>query len=194
MAFFDNLTKKASQASAKAIQKTKEFSDTTRLNSMISDEEDKITSNYREIGKLYTALHEHDYEDEFSAMIGFIKESEEKIGDYKKQIQEIKGIQNCEKCGGEVPKGAAFCNTCGATMPKVQEQIASDSVKCGNCGEEVGKEMRFCTSCGSPIAAEPLTIEQIPEEVNPADSIGEQEAAATVTQSPLEEEETNQEK
>ena len=39
MAFFDNFTKMVSEAGQKTVQKTKEFADTAKLNSQISDEE-----------------------------------------------------------------------------------------------------------------------------------------------------------
>ena len=148
MAFLDSITKKASEASAKAIQKGKELSDTTRLNSLISEEEKRITNTYHQIGKLYTSIHINDYENEFSGMMEAITDSEKKISDYKKQISVIKGVTHCEKCGAEVPRGAAFCSSCGATMPEIQNVEDTDMVRCENCGAQVKKEMRFCTNCG----------------------------------------------
>lgn len=153
MAFFDKLSKTVSEASQKTIAKTKELADTSRLNSMISDEEKIITNLYYQIGKLYVSIHKDDFEEDFTGMISAIAVSEAKIRDYKEQIQEIKGIQRCEKCGAEVPNGAAFCSSCGATMPKVQAPVSSDYIKCENCGAEVKKGMRFCTSCGKPMEA-----------------------------------------
>ena len=44
MAFFDELSKKVTEASQKTIAKTKELADTSRLNSMISEEEKVITN------------------------------------------------------------------------------------------------------------------------------------------------------
>lgn len=151
MAFLENLSKKASEASAKAIQMTKEFSDTTRLNSMISTEEKNITNTYYQIGKLYVSTHQNDYDEQFGSLISAIRDSEEKIKNYREQIQEIKGIQYCEHCGAEVPKGVAFCSSCGAAMPTVQVMVSADYTLCGKCGEQVKKGMRFCTSCGNPM-------------------------------------------
>lgn len=153
MAFFDKLSKTVTEASQKTIAKTKELADTSRLNSMISEEEKVITNQYFQIGKLYVSIHKDDFEDDFAGMIGAIAEAEAKIRDYKKQIQDIKGVQRCEKCGAEVPNGAAFCSACGATMPKVQAPVSTDYIKCENCGTEVKKGMRFCTSCGKPMEA-----------------------------------------
>ena len=52
-----------------AMQKAKEMSDIAKLNSMISEEETKINNTYYQIGKLYVAMHSHDYEEEFAGMI-----------------------------------------------------------------------------------------------------------------------------
>lgn len=151
MAFLDKLSKTVTEASQKTIAKTKELADTSRLNSMISDEEKIINNQYFQIGKLYVAVHQDNYEEDFAGMINTILESEAKIKDYKKQIQEIKGVRRCEKCGAEVPNGLAFCSACGAVMPKIQSSVSADIIKCENCGAEVRKGMRFCTSCGKPM-------------------------------------------
>lgn len=151
MAFFDNLSKKVSEAGQKTIQKTKELADTSRLNAMISDEEKTINNTYFQIGKLYVSIHKDDCEEDFLGMIHTIAEGEAKIRDYKKQIQDIRGVQRCEKCGAEVPSGAAFCSSCGATMPKVQAAVPDDTVRCESCGAAVKKGMRFCTACGKPM-------------------------------------------
>lgn len=160
MAFLDNLGKKVSEAGQKTMQKTKEIADTSRLNSMISEEEKKINNNYFQIGKLYTSIHQKDYEEAFEGMINGIADSEEKIKDYKKQIQNIRGVMHCEKCGAEVPKDAAFCVACGTAIPKTQAIVDSEYMHCKSCGATVRKGMRFCTECGKPIE---LTVSEAEE-------------------------------
>ena len=151
MAFFDRLSKTVAEAGQKTIAKTKELADTSRLNMMISDEEKMINNQYLQIGKLYVSTHKDDFEEDFAEMISAIAGSEAKIRDYRKQIQDIKGVQRCEKCGAEVPNGAAFCSACGAVMPKAPEPAPSETQKCEHCGAEVKEGMRFCTSCGKPL-------------------------------------------
>ena len=53
MSFFNDLGRKVSEAGHSARKKTKELSDTNRLNSMILDEEKRINDSYFQIGKLY---------------------------------------------------------------------------------------------------------------------------------------------
>lgn len=151
MAFFDNLGKKASEATAKAMQKAQELSETTKLNSMISEEEKKIDNTYYQIGKLYVSVHGKDAGAEFAGMVAAVADSVQKISTYRKQIQDLRGVQRCEKCGAEVARGAAFCSSCGTPMPKVEAPVPEDSVRCENCGALIKSGMRFCTSCGKPL-------------------------------------------
>lgn len=151
MAFFDNFGKKASETTAKAMQKVQELSEISRINSLISEEEKKINATYYQIGKLYVSVHGSDGEEKFSGMVATVLEGEQKINDYRRQLQNIKGIQRCEKCGAEVPRGVAFCSSCGAPMPKVENPLPDDVIRCENCGTMVKRGMRFCTSCGNPM-------------------------------------------
>lgn len=151
MSFWDNFSQKASETTVKAMQKAKEMSDIAKLNSMISEEETKINNTYYQIGKLYVAIHSHDYEEEFVGMIATIGEADEKIKSYKQQVQDIKGVVCCAQCGAEVQAGVAFCSSCGAPMPKVQQTSMKELVRCEGCGAMVKKEARFCTACGKPM-------------------------------------------
>lgn len=153
MAFFDKISKTVTEAGQKTIAKTKELADTSRLNSMISEQEKIITNQYFQIGKLYVSIHKDNFEDDFSGMIAAIADAEAKIRDYKKQVQDIKGVQRCEKCGAEVPNGVAFCSACGNAMPKVEAFDTNHYVKCTYCGAVIEKGMRFCTSCGKSMVA-----------------------------------------
>lgn len=152
MAFWDNLSQKASETTARAMQKAKEMSDIAKLNSIISEEETKINNTYYQIGKLYAAMHSNDYEEEFAGMINTLREADEKIRNCRQQIKDIKGVVRCSQCGAEVPVGGAFCSSCGASMPKVQSANTDDLIKCESCGAMVKKGVRFCTACGNPMA------------------------------------------
>ena len=155
MSVFDSFGKKVSGFGQQTVAKAKEWSDVSKLNSLISEEQKNIDECYKTIGKLYVAKHSADCENEFSAAVAAIMESNAKIDDYRKQIQTAKGIKTCPQCGAEVPDGSAFCSSCGYRMPVV-EAIPENMVKCQNCGALVSKDMRFCTNCGTPVtAAEP---------------------------------------
>lgn len=149
MAFFDVLSKKVSEAGQKTKQITRDLSDTTRYNSMIADEEKRIRTVYAQIGELYVSMHREDSEEPFAELVGTVTEAETKIREYNELLKKLKGIRRCEVCGGEVPKDASFCSSCGSKMPVLP---ASGNVFCKNCGSEVDGGMRFCTSCGHALA------------------------------------------
>ena len=152
MAFLDNLGKKISHAGQVAVQKTKELTDIARLKSMISDEEKKIENNYCQIGKMYVAMHYDDFTTDFAELINEVRQSEEKLSEYRQQIHTLKGVLLCEKCGSEISSSASFCQSCGFPVAKESQADASvDMNKCSACGHLVEKCMRFCTACGNPM-------------------------------------------
>lgn len=174
MAFFDNLSRKLTQAGQGALQKTKDIADVARLNSAIADEEKVLNNNYYQIGKLYAQLHSADCEECFSAYIAGINESLKKIEDLKVELQAVKAIAKCPNCGAEVPNTSAFCNACGTAMPNPAGNAYDPDkyAKCPKCNSFVEKEMNFCTQCGSPMA-----------KTQPAPAV--QEAAVAVAAAPV---------
>ena len=164
MAMFDRFSRKASEVTSMVGQKTKEFSEIARLTSSISEEERQQSSTYCELGKLYYSRHSTiDAEDEYSPLIRVIIESEQKIAEMKRKVQDLKGIQCCEACGAEVLKGSAFCNNCGAPMPQpVVTAPVDDRVTCRHCGARIKKGIRFCTSCGKPMEPPVMPLESAP--------------------------------
>ena len=147
MAFFDDLGKRFAQAGQATAQKAKELGDIARINALISEEEKKMSGSIYQIGELYFKLHYLDYESDFEELINSIKKSQKIISESKQQLQMLKGISRCDKCGAEVSIGVSFCSTCGNKI-----NIATNRNICVACGASVAKNMKFCTSCGKPMA------------------------------------------
>ena len=172
VAFWDNLGQKASETTAKAVQKAKDLSDVAKYNSMISEEETKINNTYYQIGKLYLAVHGNDPEPDFAGFVSSIVESNQKIETYKQQILDIRGVQRCPKCGAEIQLGVAFCSACGAPVPHEKPAVAEDLIKCSNCGSMVKKGVRFCTACGNPMTYPATAPAPVPRWRRPAGAAG----------------------
>lgn len=166
MAFLDNFTKKVSDASAVAVQKTKDLAEIAKQNSMIGDEEKKITQAYEKIGKAFVEKFADTADEEMAAIIAEITASKEKIDECKKKIQTIKGVSVCPNCGAEVAAGAAFCPGCGnkIEIPVVEEEAAPAGITCAECGAVVPEGTKFCTSCGKPIVAPVVEAAEVVEE------------------------------
>lgn len=117
MAFFDDLSKKITDASTKTIQKGKDLTDVARLNSQISAEENRINTLYGMIGKQYMELHRKDAEDAFAGLVASVTEAEQNIAACRAKITELRAVPHCPNCGAELVKGAAFCGICGTPIP-----------------------------------------------------------------------------
>ncbi len=158
MAFMDDLNKMMSNAS----KKTKDMADIAKLNASISDEEKKINNLYYQVGKLYVALHPADYEQEFGSVMAQIAEVEAKLSNYRQQLQQLKGVTPCSKCGADVARNSAFCPACGNEMPRTENGVELE--KCASCNNFVAKGLRFCTYCGKPMATQAVVAPQQQEE------------------------------
>lgn len=166
MPLFDDISRKLTQAGQSIEQKTKDVASLTKISSALSGEEKNRDRIYIQIGKLYYEQYADSAQGEFSGLVAAAKQTEQRIVELRKQVQEIKGVRSCEQCGAEVPIDAAFCNHCGAQMPK--PQIPEDAVVCQNCGAILPNGVKFCTSCGSPMqvaAPEIPTQEPVPPQL-----------------------------
>lgn len=166
MAFFDDFGKKLSQAGQSAVQKTKEVTDIARINAAIGEQEKQAAEIYSEIGKLYVTQYPNGTGTEFQTLLERLRNAENKIFDYRKQIQEIKGVVRCQTCGAEVAAHSAFCNSCGAKILVVPSAAtAVDTAVCPACGALNGKDSHFCTSCGT-VLTEPSDETNLPQSKN----------------------------
>lgn len=171
MGFFDDINKIVSDVGQKTLQKTKEISDVARLSTFVADEERKLNSAYCQIGKLYIAKYGNNCEEEFAAMISTVAECTEKIREYKNQICEIKGVQQCENCGAEISRGFTFCSACGSQLGSVpmeenKEVVASVEVK----AEET---VEGTTEAKEETVAETAEVVETTAEENNADKMEE---------------------
>ena len=122
MAFWDNFEKKATDATANVVSKVKGVSDITRLNSMVSEEENRIREIYFKIGQTYVALHGRDNEAGFADLLNAGAAFCMTCGAQIPKIQPKPAVNSgrrCKKCGATVAPNARFCTSCGT--PYVEE-------------------------------------------------------------------------
>lgn len=153
MAFFDEIGKKLNVAGQEAAQQAKNFTDVTKLNSKISEKERKINQLYALIGQHYYENHRDDASSEEPQLIYEISVLINEIYQCREEIRQIKGIQQCQNCGAEVPSASVFCNNCGArVVSEIQNTATSnntDVMMCPNCNAVVKSGSAFCTKCGA---------------------------------------------
>ncbi len=156
MAFFDEVSKKLTQAGQDAIQKTKDIADITKYNSAISNEEKTLNDIYFQLGKAFFDSCETP-DEAYASYFDAIRASKARIDEMKKTVQALKSVVPCPNCGAEMKKEAIFCNVCGTEMPKTQFntfQPVANRV-CVTCGSMVADGVNFCTVCGTPVQVAP---------------------------------------
>ena len=124
MALWENLSRKASMVTEKAVQQAKDLSEQVKLRGQIADEEKTITDSYTQIGKQYAELHPEDYEEVFAGWFAAIENAQRRAEVLRGQLRDLKGVALCPRCGAEVAADASFCSACGAPMPKEEPREA----------------------------------------------------------------------
>ena len=124
MALWDNISRKASMVTEKAVQQAKDLSEQVKLRGQIADEEKTITDSYTQIGKQYAELHPEDYEEVFAGWFAAIENAQRRAEVLRAQLRDLKGVALCPRCGGEAAADAAFCSACGAPVPKEEPREA----------------------------------------------------------------------
>ena len=157
MAIFSELGKKISETTQSAVKGTKDFAETAKLNSQISDEQKAIDNAHMQIGRLYYERFCATVEDEdFAALCKSITEHTHKISELRVEVQKIKGIKKCSGCGAEIPLATVFCGFCGhdsriAGPEATEEQPAVQVPRCTGCNAELAAGVAFCTGCGQKV-------------------------------------------
>ena len=160
MAFFEELGKKISQVGYATVQKTKEVADVSKINLSIAEEERKLNDLYMQIGKKYVELHMDTTENEFAELVELVCTGKERVMNFKKEIEKIKGVICCENCGAEISEKSGFCSNCGAKIElkaEVVEEIIEEVTKkklCTNCQTELKPDALFCSECGTKVQEE----------------------------------------
>lgn len=151
MAIFDKISKTITSTSKDVAKKTKDLTETAKLNSLINSEQKKIEEIQLQIGKIYYNEYKDTALQNLLPLCNEVDDSYEKIETYETQIVEIKGIIPCPNCGEELSNESSFCSKCGTNVKSyIEEQKSktSNTPKCPNCQTEISEEMDFCTECG----------------------------------------------
>ncbi|MEW6553300.1 MAG: zinc-ribbon domain-containing protein, partial [Actinomycetota bacterium] len=76
-----------------------------------------------------------------------------------KAAKEAAQNPRCPQCGGSLPRGAAFCASCGANLAAPPPAAAVAPVPAGkpcvSCGAPLDEDAVFCGNCGARSAGEP---------------------------------------
>lgn len=107
--------------------KAKNISELSNVKRRLLYEEERIIEIFTEIGKKYYENPSQDKKD-LNLLCEDIDTRKKRIKRMKYELNELKGIRVCEKCGTEVDEKFVFCGVCGAKLPTSAE-ISEDSDK-----------------------------------------------------------------
>lgn len=156
MGFLDGLDQTITGWGQNALKKTRDMTDTVKIQSTISNLENRKKDAFTELGKMFYETFKtyggNPSEDELH-MIEVIDQIEQQIDQYSKQLQRVKGVSICPNCHSEIPANSMFCSSCGFKIPVRTEnyQGARKSLFCQNCGAALGQGQMFCTNCGTRV-------------------------------------------
>jgi len=141
-----------------------------KLSVSLSNEETALKNVYIEIGKKVHEIYTYggSLGSFFDEKYKEVEQCTIKINNLKEQMQLIKGVRECPKCGKTTAREAGFCPKCGASMegaltvettpepaavaPVVPEMPPMATVqakrRCNACGAESDADTKFCLSCG----------------------------------------------
>lgn len=82
----------------------------------------------------------------------------------------------CPQCGTQNQPGAAFCDNCGASLPRAgaapapapAAAPAAGGATCSQCGHPITFGEAFCDNCGAAITAAPAPVAPVPQPMAPA--------------------------
>jgi len=146
--FLEELGKKLSQTGQEALEKTKHFTEVSKLNAKLLDEEEQLERLYANLGRTYYQINKDNPEAVFQDIFRAIEGSLVNIKNQQKVINELKGLKTCELCHKEVDEDATYCSHCG-------QQLTSDEVNgvyrvCIQCGTVSTGEEAECLTCQTP--------------------------------------------
>jgi ribosomal protein S27AE len=103
----------------KGVTKTSgELLKSTKLSLALASEEDKLKQIYMEIGKKVHEIYQYggSLGKFFDEKYLEIQQTEAGIQSLRDQMDTVKGVRTCPKCGASVERTAGFCPKCGTQM------------------------------------------------------------------------------
>jgi hypothetical protein len=159
--FFEKLTENLDRGIKTVSAKGKQFLETHKLNSDLSEVRNRIRVKYQRLGEKVYEMNNRgetppeELKPEMEAISGdykLVAEIEAAIKEAEaKAAAEIEGQTPpaCSKCNASNLKGARFCAKCGEPIEVAEPEVKAEV--CGQCGQAVKEEFNYCPKCGTQL-------------------------------------------
>lgn len=145
--FWEELGKKFGETAETVTNKAGEVMEIQKLKSQIRALERGNENDFMDLGRMVYEQFKNGetMSVEASGLCEAIQSREESIGEYEKQIVDVKGDFACAGCGKTVAKGMAYCPYCGEKTPeeykeKAVEYAAELKEKAADMAEDVAEK------------------------------------------------------
>jgi hypothetical protein len=125
VAIIDKIGEKISSGASAVSASTKRVTETARINGEISANSAEIEKRMKQLGMCVKARLMSQINDEEALRLAaeiddFIARNEALAA----ELEQVKGIRRCEKCGTALPANSMFCPSCGARCGEPAQKVA----------------------------------------------------------------------
>ncbi len=139
--FFGDLGKTITKVTQRAVGKTGSMIESSRINSLIAQEEALLREKEIALGKRYYALIRDGAaaaDEESAPLVSETGEILDRLLDLRKELAEVRGMKVCPACTELVPPDSTFCPKCGAPMKEPAEEDGGEGSAEENPGADAG--------------------------------------------------------
>jgi hypothetical protein len=122
MGMFDEIGKKLAKSGQDTVKKAKEFAEVTRINAQISEEQKALNGFFMQIGEKFFAAVADAPPEEYAPLCERIVAGRRRIAELQLEVQKVKNVRLCPKCGAECAANLQFCGACGEPLPPLSLQ------------------------------------------------------------------------
>ncbi len=122
MSLFDDLGNTLNKVANSTIKKSKELSGLTKLSLKLNSEEGDLDKLYEGYGKAQYGIAKNIAPTDALDFVALIDEKIKVIEDLKSEIEQLKGVIICPKCGTKNKVEDSFCSSCGEKLPKPEPE------------------------------------------------------------------------
>lgn len=124
----------------KGITKARDLGELSRLSGEIAMRERHQKERFAVLGERYYDALKHGTAPDCAVLYEELEAIDQELLQLRKQMQKVRRVTICPRCGTRLPSFGAFCPACGAGL-------ATNGV-CPHCGAPLDADAKFCVNCG----------------------------------------------